>query len=261
MGQLTDKQIAKANEWYTSHKSHVDGIIKNVKSYPPTKWEDMNNPALWKDSHWAWFLTVHKDLLAQSGRAGVSKTLGHGFESRRGLLKKTIMKQIKKAVDFALCKIPVITMTCILFIMVSWLNSHLLKSSVSLLQMNISLMCVMSPMFLLMLSKSTVGKKVKMFNYICAAVIFASGVLLIYDMKNRPVLYRANNDVKISFLDTIVIVKTKSGNILTASRSSFDSDTISAYTSYKLDIFNDTTFPHIAIKTSKMSEYIYPQSH
>ena len=53
---LSKEQAIKAKEWYTSHKRHVDTIIKDVKkSYAPTLSEDKNNPALWKAEHWRFF--------------------------------------------------------------------------------------------------------------------------------------------------------------------------------------------------------------
>ncbi len=50
-------QRKKANDWYDSHKDHVNNLVKETRNYyPPTETEDINNPALWKANHWGWFL-------------------------------------------------------------------------------------------------------------------------------------------------------------------------------------------------------------
>lgn len=54
---LTNTQINKAVEWYDQHILHVDNLVDNTElAYPPTDLEDQSNPALWKGSHWKWFI-------------------------------------------------------------------------------------------------------------------------------------------------------------------------------------------------------------
>ena len=55
----------KALAWYKDHKEHVDKLIVSCNGgYKPSS-EDIIEPALWKPSHWKWFLNseysdIHK---------------------------------------------------------------------------------------------------------------------------------------------------------------------------------------------------------
>lgn len=59
---LTEDQIKKGIDYYSSHKDHVKKLLKwsEGRSYPPTLSEDKNNPNLWKPGHWAWFMELIK---------------------------------------------------------------------------------------------------------------------------------------------------------------------------------------------------------
>lgn len=54
---LTEKQLARAIEWYDKHTEFVDRIVEAETdiAFPPSK-EDASNPALWKAGSWKWFL-------------------------------------------------------------------------------------------------------------------------------------------------------------------------------------------------------------
>lgn len=55
---LTLEQILRGNKWLAMHIEHVGALMRDedITEYPPTDNEDKNNPALWKRSHWRWFL-------------------------------------------------------------------------------------------------------------------------------------------------------------------------------------------------------------
>jgi len=58
MNLLTEDQITKAKLWYQNHSYHVRNIITDeliVHAYPPSE-EDVDQPNIWKPSHWVWFL-------------------------------------------------------------------------------------------------------------------------------------------------------------------------------------------------------------
>lgn len=55
---LTEDQITRAKLWYQNHSNHVRNIITDeliVHPYPPSE-EDVDQPNIWKPSHWIWFL-------------------------------------------------------------------------------------------------------------------------------------------------------------------------------------------------------------
>lgn len=57
---LTGKQQTEARRFYSSHKTHVNKLIRTAKEgYPPTLTEDKNSPALWKATHWLWFFQTY----------------------------------------------------------------------------------------------------------------------------------------------------------------------------------------------------------
>lgn len=51
---LSSKQIQKAEEFYLSHKNHID-IITSAEKYSPSDIDDKNNPFIWKPNQWLWF--------------------------------------------------------------------------------------------------------------------------------------------------------------------------------------------------------------
>lgn len=61
---MNDKQIDKATKWYALHREHVNDLIgsmSNKNTYiMPTDILDKNDPSLWKDRHWNWFLNFRK---------------------------------------------------------------------------------------------------------------------------------------------------------------------------------------------------------
>lgn len=62
--------IDKGEDWYTSHVEHVDKLIvaatadNKVTVIPHGS--DLQNPALWKDIHWLWFMRVRYDRFEPS---------------------------------------------------------------------------------------------------------------------------------------------------------------------------------------------------
>lgn len=54
---LTDEQVEQAKKWLREHEKHIYSMMNepNTSMYPPSEWEDKNNPALWKPAYWLWF--------------------------------------------------------------------------------------------------------------------------------------------------------------------------------------------------------------
>jgi hypothetical protein len=60
-GSLSIEQLEKADMWYCLHKNHVNKLYHLAEnSLPPTLNEDKNNPALWKEGHWKWYLDNYR---------------------------------------------------------------------------------------------------------------------------------------------------------------------------------------------------------
>jgi hypothetical protein len=58
---LTKHQEDLALWFYLKHKKSIDNRIANTnRAYEPSQVEDKNDPMLWKDEYWKWFLTVSK---------------------------------------------------------------------------------------------------------------------------------------------------------------------------------------------------------
>ena len=61
-GLLSEEQIKRAKEFLKNHTKYVNSLaLSTVFQIPPSLNEDKNNPSLWKDCHWAWFLAHLKD--------------------------------------------------------------------------------------------------------------------------------------------------------------------------------------------------------
>jgi hypothetical protein len=60
-GSLSAEQLERADMWYCVHKNHVNKLYHLAEnSFPPTLNEDKNNPALWKEGHWKWYLDNYR---------------------------------------------------------------------------------------------------------------------------------------------------------------------------------------------------------
>lgn len=58
---LSIKQLERADIWYCLHKNHVNKLYQLAdNSFKPTLHEDKNNPALWKEGHWKWYLDNYR---------------------------------------------------------------------------------------------------------------------------------------------------------------------------------------------------------
>ena len=54
---LNDRQKNGAFLFYLNHKESIEKRIKNTElAYEPSQIEDKNDPRIWKDEYWKWFL-------------------------------------------------------------------------------------------------------------------------------------------------------------------------------------------------------------
>ena len=57
---LTFEQTWEAKDWMKKHLLHVFNLIKDLdKGFPPTEFDDLNDPRLWKGGHWYWFVNEY----------------------------------------------------------------------------------------------------------------------------------------------------------------------------------------------------------
>lgn len=61
---MNDSQINKAHKWYRDHYRYVNSLIDSIPdkkvNVAPSDRLDQNDPSLWKDIHWNWFLNFRK---------------------------------------------------------------------------------------------------------------------------------------------------------------------------------------------------------
>ena len=54
---LTANQICDIYKFYIANEDRINKKVSEVKlAYPPSEIEDKNNPMIWKDEYWKWFL-------------------------------------------------------------------------------------------------------------------------------------------------------------------------------------------------------------
>jgi len=56
---LNDKQIERANIYYSKHRKHVNKIMSETnKAFEPSQPEDLVDPSIWKPEYWRWFFNL-----------------------------------------------------------------------------------------------------------------------------------------------------------------------------------------------------------
>lgn len=58
---LNEQQKDEAFLFYMNHKDNIDErITYTEKAYEPSQNEDKNDPRIWKDEYWKWFLANYR---------------------------------------------------------------------------------------------------------------------------------------------------------------------------------------------------------
>jgi hypothetical protein len=58
---LSERQKDEAFLFYMNHKDKIDERISNTElAYEPSEREDKNDPRIWKDEYWKWFLANYR---------------------------------------------------------------------------------------------------------------------------------------------------------------------------------------------------------
>lgn len=88
--ELTQEQINKAQQYFEQHQEQLrSGAAVANAWYPPTDFEDKNNPMIWKTNHWKWFIKKYNhEKTNHSGDSPTQEQRGSSIYSSGGYWKR-----------------------------------------------------------------------------------------------------------------------------------------------------------------------------